>query len=139
MYAQNLQIWVSINSCSGLSLQLQVQWRKSKENLSCSCWNCHDCSRNTQACQPLQFAKFSSACFEFDPMPPHSGSIGNYESYNHGCISSIPSLVSVPKLSQTCLCMYKMPCRLCWLLYPVPSSMSKVDLIILIILFSKYN
>jgi hypothetical protein len=31
----------------------------------------------------LQFAKFSSACHQFDPRASHSGSISNYGSYSH--------------------------------------------------------
>jgi hypothetical protein len=74
----------SIDPCSGLSLQLQMQWRESKKDLNCSCWSCPNCSSNAQAGHPLQFAKFSSACSIFHPGPPHSGSIGNFGSYDHG-------------------------------------------------------
>jgi hypothetical protein len=47
-----------------------MQWGESKEDLSCS--------SNIQLGHHLQFAKFSPACSEFDPRPPHSGSIGYY-------------------------------------------------------------
>jgi hypothetical protein len=56
-----------------------MQLGESKEYLQCSCWRCSNCSCDTQASQPLQFAKFHLACLEFNSGPPYC----NYGSYNY--------------------------------------------------------
>jgi hypothetical protein len=77
----------STNSCPGLSHQLQVQWGESKEDLNCSFRSCPHCSNNTQSGLPLEFANFSSPCSQFNSRGQHSGSIGDYGSYNHSVYS----------------------------------------------------
>jgi hypothetical protein len=111
-----------VESCSGLSLQLQVQYRESKEGLSCSCRTCPHCSSNTQAGQPLQFAKFSSACFEFNPRPPHSGSIGNCGFYSHSVYPMHHLCSQSPVSAEYCLYRSKGLYSPCSLPYTAASS-----------------
>jgi hypothetical protein len=48
----------------------------------------------------LQFAEFRFACFEFNPRPPHSGSIGEVWALQSQCISTASPLASDPKFSK---------------------------------------
>jgi hypothetical protein len=110
-----------IYCCSGLSLQLQVQWKESKVDLHFSCRSCPHCLKQASICSLP-----SSALLVFNVTRPlHSGSIGNYGSYRHGVypVHSSP-LVLVPNFSQRCLCRFKRRYRSYWLPHPASFSMS---------------
>jgi hypothetical protein len=61
--SEQLSLWVPAVASASIC--------KSKNVPNWSCCSCSHCFSNTQAGHPLQFAKFSSACFEFDTRLPH--------------------------------------------------------------------